>query len=94
MKLIQLRKRLLQSRFVFLIFLTIVFICVVQNAISKVNNNDFRIINIKTLTDATSIRSLSKEIAKHRLILTDSAFIHSNETLETTIKCVGSLYNQ
>ncbi|CAF3271884.1 unnamed protein product, partial [Rotaria sp. Silwood2] len=39
-------------------------------------------------------RPLLLEINKHTLTFTDSKFTHKNKTLETTIQCVGSLYNQ
>ncbi|CAF2742892.1 unnamed protein product [Rotaria sp. Silwood2] len=42
----------------------------------------------------TSEKSLLLEINKHILTFTDSKFIYQNKTLETTIQCVGSLYNQ
>ncbi|CAF4871394.1 unnamed protein product [Rotaria sp. Silwood1] len=35
-----------------------------------------------------------KESQKHALTYTNSKFIHHNKTVETTIECVGSLYNQ
>ncbi|CAF3687979.1 unnamed protein product [Rotaria sp. Silwood1] len=42
----------------------------------------------------TSEKPLLSEINKHALSFINSRFIHQNETLETTIQCVGSLYNQ
>ncbi|CAF4899939.1 unnamed protein product, partial [Rotaria sp. Silwood1] len=42
----------------------------------------------------TSEKPFLLEINKQTLTLTDSKFIHQNKTLETTIQCVGSLYNQ
>ncbi|CAF1144067.1 unnamed protein product [Rotaria sordida] len=45
-------------------------------------------------TSSTSASSLLSEINKHTMNITDSIFIHYNKTLETTIECVGSPYNQ
>ncbi|CAF3354745.1 unnamed protein product [Rotaria socialis] len=36
----------------------------------------------------------SSETNKNSLTFTDSRFIHQNKTWETTVQCVGSLYNQ
>jgi hypothetical protein len=41
-----------------------------------------------------SSKSLTTELTKQILSFNNSIFIHSNQILETTIQCVGSLYNQ
>jgi hypothetical protein len=38
--------------------------------------------------------SLSEEINKHNFSFTNSTFIDHQTTFETTIQCIGSLYNQ
>ncbi|CAF4490791.1 unnamed protein product [Rotaria sp. Silwood2] len=48
----------------------------------------------KNLISSTSEKSLVLEINKHTTSFTDSKFIHQNNKLETTIQCIGSLYNQ
>ncbi|CAF3120328.1 unnamed protein product, partial [Rotaria sp. Silwood2] len=48
-----------------------------------------------TLTSSIVEKSLLVvESNKHTVSFTDSKFTHQNKTLETTIQCVGSLYNQ
>ncbi|CAF1439124.1 unnamed protein product [Rotaria sordida] len=63
---------------------------------NQINEQHYSNINYikNNFTSSTPEKSLLLQINKHTLTLTDSKFIHHNKTLETTIQCVGSPYNQ
>ena len=69
-------------RIVLLIFLTTLFIIIVQDNIPKIKYNSNNTI------------SLIEEINKHTLSFISLSSIYDNKTFETTIQCIGSLYNQ
>ncbi|CAF3082270.1 unnamed protein product [Rotaria sp. Silwood2] len=66
--------------------------------VMKTRSNEQHYINATNIQNnsiaTTSKKYLLLEITKHTLNFTDSKFIHQNKTLETTIQCIGSLYNQ
>ncbi|CAF3875256.1 unnamed protein product [Rotaria sp. Silwood1] len=62
---------------------------------NQIKEHNYRDANVRNnLIDTTLEKSSRLGITKHTLAITDSKFIHHNKTLETTIECVGSLYNQ
>ncbi|CAF1144011.1 unnamed protein product [Rotaria sordida] len=63
---------------------------------NQINHQHYSNVNYikNNSTSSTSASSLLSKINKHALTITNSKFIHHNKTLETTIECVGSLYNQ
>ncbi|CAF4450192.1 unnamed protein product, partial [Rotaria sp. Silwood2] len=66
---------------------------VIDDQFNEQHSSNVRNVKNKLISSISERSSLS-EINKHTLSITDSTFIHRNKTLETTIQCVGSLYNQ
>ncbi|CAF1092472.1 unnamed protein product [Rotaria sordida] len=63
---------------------------------NRINQQHYSNVNYikNNLISSTPEKSLLLESNKHTLTCTDSKFIHQNKTFETTIECIGSLYNQ
>ncbi|CAF5024723.1 unnamed protein product, partial [Rotaria sp. Silwood1] len=62
---------------------------------NQIKEHNYRDANVRNnLIDTTLEKSSRLGIIKHTLAIADSKFIHHNKTVETTIECVGSLYNQ
>ncbi|CAF5107008.1 unnamed protein product [Rotaria sp. Silwood1] len=64
-----------------------------KNQTNQQHYSNIQYVN-NSLSSSTAEKSFRLEINKHTLTFTNSKFIHQNKTLETTIQCVGSLYNQ
>jgi hypothetical protein len=65
-----------------------------QDTFYKINNINLQIPNIWNTENNFNHTMLPTLLQKPILSFTNSIFNHSNKTLETTIECVGSLYNQ
>ena len=86
------------SRFLLFIFVAICFIIIVQIITPKIKLTNVYIHNkpnIKNYQNPVALGNSSREkIYKDIFSFTNLTFIHYNKTLETTIRCIGSLYNQ
>jgi hypothetical protein len=65
-----------------------------ENMFPKIEKINLQISNIQNTENNFNHIMLPTSLEKHILPFTNSTFSHSNKTLETTIECVGSLYNQ
>jgi hypothetical protein len=91
--------RLIHSSFRFIffgVFLIIFLFIIYSSLIQQIKFNNFQFFNITNIKNNQSIQysSSTKLLLQNKKYFNDLRFFDNNKTFETTIKCVGSLYNQ
>ncbi|UJR20282.1 hypothetical protein I4U23_023413 [Adineta vaga] len=74
---------------ILIVFLTIVVIGLLQNIYSTIKANDIQISSRRYIGN-----SLSANIGQNIFSMKNEVFRNHNQTFETTVRCVGPLYNQ